>query len=386
MELPATPDPETVKQRCFDLLDAIDQQRIAEAEERGWRWPARLANDDLVGTCVASVQQGYDLETVVGWFADIDFSTNLNKLAAGLSNRDSVSGGKQTSGLSQSALSGAYTLLGFKCTGSMEPTISCEDQAYGTPPSAPEDIAIGDIISFDSPGDCLDGSIVHRVVAIEVVDGAYSYQTQGDAVDEPDACLVPFTAIDYLVVSILSDADDDPRKAQLRDRVNAASAAADTAEDAYIAAREEANRLAVEADTALADVVRWREATEAARDEYHRLVEENDAAQKRAEEAWERYQRTLTQARYSQDAAYAEYVEAHAAWVRANDALAPAFAEWDQAHSQWEQAFDEWEPLYSAWERAHEHASQLYAGYESAFAAWECWIGHARNDNYDAGC
>lgn len=367
------------------MLDAIDQERIAEAEEKGWRWPPRLARDDMVVTCVSTVRQGVaDVETVVGWFAGTDFSTNLNNYAA--SDQKAVSGGKRTAGLSPASLSAAYTLLAFKCTGSMEPTISCEDQAYGAAPPVPEEIAVGDIISFDSPGDCLDGSIVHRVVTVEVVDGAYSYQTQGDASDEPDACLVPYAAIDFLVVSILSGAEDDPRKTKLRERVNSAAAALDAAESVYDAARDKAGRLATDADEAIVDVIKWREETEAAAAEYQRLVDENNAAQARTEEALEYYEWTLTQVNYSQDAAYDAYAEAHAEWVTANNALDPAFAAWEQAHAEWQKAFDKWEPLYNAWEQAYDQATQLYADYEAALATWECWVGHARDENYDAGC
>ena len=78
------PNPSSqIEEQCFTLLDAVDQERIAEAQERGRRWPARLARDDMVAACAHAVRQGLgDVETIVAQFADTDFSTNLNAYGA----------------------------------------------------------------------------------------------------------------------------------------------------------------------------------------------------------------------------------------------------------------------------------------------------------------
>ncbi len=82
--IPPTPTTApTIEEQCFTLLDAVDQERIAEAQERGRRWPARLARDDMVATCAHAVRMGLgDVETIVAQFAGIDFSTNLNAYGA----------------------------------------------------------------------------------------------------------------------------------------------------------------------------------------------------------------------------------------------------------------------------------------------------------------
>lgn len=252
VEMPVTPGPETTRQQCFDLLHAIDEQRIAEAEAKSRRYPPRLANDDLVGTCVASVQQGYDLETVVGWFADIDFSTNLNNLAAALNDNDEQQSAQRSTVVSDAstfdALDTFDNLVTFKCTGSMEPTITCEHIADGTVPSSQGDIGVGDIIVFDSPGNCLDGLIAHRIIDVRTAaNGDHVYQTKGDATAKPDSCLVPFSAVRLIITDIRLPSEQDVRVANLRKQVNAAR-------DAYESALARANELAAAAD-AIADEV-----------------------------------------------------------------------------------------------------------------------------------
>jgi len=242
----------------------------------------------------------------------------------------------------------------------MEPTLSCEDEAYGEVPSGPGDISAGAIISFSSPADCLDGHIVHRIIAIEIVDGNHFYQTQGDAVNTPDSCLVPFSAVNYIIIDIFPAVSEDPRIAQLRGRVNSAKAATETALGDYNAARDETARLAAETDRAAAET--------------KRLAGESDAAAERTKEAERKYKQAYNIDHPQWRALYAQYLKAH--------------EEWQETYKKWEIASAKYRDLYGQWESAYEEAQRLYAVYESALATWECWLEAARSDDLDnsAGC
>ncbi len=72
-------------------------------------------------------------------------------------------------------------------SGSMEPAlpVGC---VQVTKPVHPEDIKVGDIITFRSP---TDGKLMsHRVTAVEV-DESYQFRTKGDANEDVDPILVP---------------------------------------------------------------------------------------------------------------------------------------------------------------------------------------------------
>ena len=77
---------------------------------------------------------------------------------------------------------------------SMNPVIKVYDVVVNIKPSGPEDIEIGDIITYVSTNSTSEGmTITHRVVAISKAEnGAYEYQTQGDNNSEPDGVLVTF--------------------------------------------------------------------------------------------------------------------------------------------------------------------------------------------------
>ena len=131
------------------------------------------------------------------------------------------------------ALDSAAT-SGFKCTGSMEPTITCLDRATFLTNFRPEDIVVGATISFD-PNCWEDGAsarrTAHRVADIELRGGIYNYWPKGDASDEPDGCWIPQTSVRGYIIEIHKNAV--PENAELRDQVNAARAAFVAAREAY---------------------------------------------------------------------------------------------------------------------------------------------------------
>ncbi len=77
---------------------------------------------------------------------------------------------------------------------SMNPVIKVYDVVVNIKPSGPEDIEIGDIITYVSTNSTSEGmTITHRVVAItKTENGNYEYQTQGDNNSEPDGVLVTY--------------------------------------------------------------------------------------------------------------------------------------------------------------------------------------------------
>ena len=98
----------------------------------------------------------------------------------------------------------------------------------------PEDVVAGTTISFNP--DCWEEEpddmwTAHRVMDIKVEDGVYYYWPKGDANDEPDGCWIPHFNVDGYIIEIQKGVV--PENVDLRDRVNAASAALDAAEDAY---------------------------------------------------------------------------------------------------------------------------------------------------------
>ncbi len=71
-----------------------------------------------------------------------------------------------------------YTIM----TGSMVPEINVRDIIINTRINSPEDIKVGDVITFISSSSFTkDMTMTHRVVDINIVDGNYEYTTKGDA-------------------------------------------------------------------------------------------------------------------------------------------------------------------------------------------------------------
>jgi len=96
------------------------------------------------------------------------------------------------------------------CTGSMEPTITCDDTLIAFAPSV-QDLDVGDVIVFRAPiPGCLgfsnSATILHRIVEISrSSDGQISFRTKGDNTDTIDACLVPVGQVVFKVLAIISD-------------------------------------------------------------------------------------------------------------------------------------------------------------------------------------
>lgn len=80
---------------------------------------------------------------------------------------------------------------------SMTPNINVYDVVINIKPEHPEDIEIGDIITYKSTAATSEGmTITHRVVAKDKLpDGTYEYMTQGDNNSEPDSVYVTFNNI-----------------------------------------------------------------------------------------------------------------------------------------------------------------------------------------------
>lgn len=126
-----------------------------------------------------------------------------------------------------------------KCTGSMEPAITCLDALVKQRIKAPEDVDVGDVVSFPSnecwPGryqsDTMSGYTSHRIVAVRAGEDGPEYLTQGDNNLEPD-CWLPFEFLHTKVVEVRRGLY--PANAALRNAVNLMAEAARTAIDEYL--------------------------------------------------------------------------------------------------------------------------------------------------------
>ncbi|MBM3933941.1 MAG: hypothetical protein FJ319_06525 [SAR202 cluster bacterium] len=122
----------------------------------------------------------------------------------------------------------------FRCTGSMEPKITCLDEALWLSNFKAEDITLGAIVSFYPTSDCsiTSGPVAHRVVDIRWLGGAYSFRTRGDAADEDDGCWLPSSSINSYLIDLYKNVR--PEYAELRNAVNAARADLDAKEADYL--------------------------------------------------------------------------------------------------------------------------------------------------------
>lgn len=77
-------------------------------------------------------------------------------------------------------------------SGSMEPEFMVGGLVVIKPVDA-DTLEIGDVISFKLPG--IDTPICHRIIDIQSADGQKSFQTRGDANEEPDMDLVPLASV-----------------------------------------------------------------------------------------------------------------------------------------------------------------------------------------------
>lgn len=70
-----------------------------------------------------------------------------------------------------------YTII----SGSMEPAIHVYDVVVNLAVKSPEDIKVGDVITFESTSSISKGlTVTHRVQDIKIVNGRYEYVTKGD--------------------------------------------------------------------------------------------------------------------------------------------------------------------------------------------------------------
>ena len=123
---------------------------------------------------------------------------------------------------------------GFACTGSMEPVVTCLDEATWLQDFRPEDIVVGATISFH-PACWDDGEgrgTAHRVAAVEVRGGVHYYWPKGDNNLEADGCWIPEQNVQGYIVEIHRNVR--PENAELREQVNAAIDAYKEAVTAYL--------------------------------------------------------------------------------------------------------------------------------------------------------
>ncbi|MCY4576003.1 MAG: hypothetical protein OXC55_05325 [Chloroflexi bacterium] len=161
---------------------------------------------------------------------------------------------------------------GFYCTGSMYPAITCMDEVTWFQHFQPENIRIGDIISFYP--DCWDSGdgihTVHRIIDIRVVYGTYYFWPKGDSNFEADGCWIP--AANVKGVAIEFHRNVHPLNAELHRVMITAKRDLYVAEEAYYSVRDRYCAREVESCTLPSDVyprgVRlWRE-VQAARELY----------------------------------------------------------------------------------------------------------------------
>ncbi len=110
---------------------------------------------------------------------------------------------------------------GFTCTGSMEPKITCMDEARWLDNYDPNDIVVGAVIDF-TPADCdpdATDRISHRVIEIRM-EGGLAFRAKGDNNPrDDDCCITPENVYGYITALYK---DVRPEFGPVRDRVNTA--------------------------------------------------------------------------------------------------------------------------------------------------------------------
>ena len=115
--------------------------------------------------------------------------------------------------LDQSVAGVVYTRA--LCTGSMEPTISCDDLLVLYEPASVTDLDSGDVIYFRKPAPGCDGFMpgrftLHRIQAVvSNADGIF-FRTRGDAFASADYCLVPAADVVYKLLTAVRNARVTP--------------------------------------------------------------------------------------------------------------------------------------------------------------------------------
>jgi signal peptidase I len=81
---------------------------------------------------------------------------------------------------------------------SMAPLLTHDSIVFEKSPSSPDEIHIGDIISFYEPS--RNGIVLHMVIGIIYADDTVYYQTKGIANENADNWLVPFENVEGIMV------------------------------------------------------------------------------------------------------------------------------------------------------------------------------------------
>ena len=111
-----------------------------------------------------------------------------------------------------------YARGGVKCTGSMEPALTCLDEVTWLRwPPTDDYIEVGDIIDVDTPH-C---SAAHRIIRTASSARGLVYQLKADVSLVPDACWVSLSDIQLVAVEIHKNVR--PWNAPLRDRILAST-------------------------------------------------------------------------------------------------------------------------------------------------------------------
>lgn len=91
------------------------------------------------------------------------------------------------------------SLSSYAPTGSMKPVLDKDSNGIRIIPNSPEDINVGDIVTFVSGSD----NIVHRVIEKGQDDSGYWFLTKGDNNDVSDGEKIRFENIRYVTIGVL---------------------------------------------------------------------------------------------------------------------------------------------------------------------------------------
>ena len=106
-----------------------------------------------------------------------------------------------------------------RCTGSMEPKLTCLDEVTWLLDFAPADIVVGTTISY-YPSCHGDWGVAHRVMDIVTRNGTHYFWTKGDNNLEADGCWIPDHNVDAYIIAIHKNVNME--NTHLRNLVNGA--------------------------------------------------------------------------------------------------------------------------------------------------------------------
>jgi len=89
----------------------------------------------------------------------------------------------------------------FTDTNSMDPVIDEGAHAIEIIPKSPEDIKVGDIVSYNS--DYTDGSIIHRVIEVDTDSEGWYFRAKGDNNAFEDPGKIRFDQVQRVLVAII---------------------------------------------------------------------------------------------------------------------------------------------------------------------------------------